>query len=288
MEPGERWAYRSSPYHGPVSEVEVLRMGTQRPARVKVRFAAEDAEGREEWVPPARLRVPWEQKDEWLEKQSRWSELTQDGPDDDAAEFVAVSTVFEECPLEGVVSMGWNYRERGVLYVEDVSALAEMLQVPESFFVADPHAFRDDEGAVTAPWPTTLAVAGRLAKVHAEVLVTVLAEREAKARHRAVYGEHYRGRGKNPGIYIEPEICAEVDAKSGPGYELLREWCGAEAVEKLAELKALRTEVLRIGKLMEEAIRLLRDAGHRHVADRLERQLGVPLELLRQAPDGDR
>jgi hypothetical protein len=36
-----------------VVEVEVLKIGTQRPARVLVRFVDERFEGRQEWVPPA-------------------------------------------------------------------------------------------------------------------------------------------------------------------------------------------------------------------------------------------
>lgn len=73
MEPGERWAYRAAPDHGAISEVEVLKVGTQRPRRVKVSFTADEAEGREEWVSPARLRVRWEDKDAWLEAQRRGS-----------------------------------------------------------------------------------------------------------------------------------------------------------------------------------------------------------------------
>ncbi|SOE13658.1 hypothetical protein SAMN06272775_4635 [Streptomyces sp. 2323.1] len=287
MEPGESWAYRAAPYHGAVSEVEVLKVGTQRPLRVKVRFVADDEEGREEWVPPVRLRVPWQQRDEWLERQLRWDELTRDGPGDEDAEFLAASLVFDECSVEDVVSMGWNYRERGVLYVDDVPALAAMLDVPEDFFVADPRAIVDDAGAATAPWPTTLAVARLLARSRAESLAAVLAEEEERTRRRAVYGEYYRGRGKNPGTHISPEICAEVDRIHKPGRDLVRQWCGSEAVDNLAELKALRAEVVRIGKLMEEAIRSLREAGQPRVADKFERQLGVPLEVLRHVPGGD-
>ncbi|WP_435602892.1 hypothetical protein [Streptomyces sp. bgisy130] len=247
----------------------------------------DEEEGREEWVPPARLRVPWAQKDEWLESQRRWDELTCDGPGDEDAEFLAASTVFDECSVEGVVSMGWNYRERGVVYIDDVSALAAVLDVSEDFFVADPRAIVDDAGAVTAPWPTTLGVARLLARSQAESLVAVLAEEEERTRRRAVYGEYYRGRGKNPGTHISAEICAEVDRMHKPGRDLVLQWCGAEAVDNRAELTALRDEVVRIGKLMEEAIRSLREAGRPRVADKFERQLGVPLEVLREAPGGD-
>ncbi|GGV05564.1 hypothetical protein GCM10010502_70620 [Kitasatospora aureofaciens] len=284
MQPGERWAHRAAPYDGTVSEVEVLKVGTQRPLRVRVRFVAEEAEGREEWVPPASLRVPWDQKDVWLSRQNRWDALTSDGPlNDEVVEFVAASIVFEECPMDETVSMGWNYRERGVLYVHDATALAAMLQVSEDMFASDPRSFTDGAGTLTAPWPTTLAVTPLIAKAHAEQLVAVLAQREEQSQREAVYGQYLGGRGKSGGTYISAETCAEVDRKYKPARDLVRNWCGTEAVDSFAELKALRTEVVRVGKLMEEAIRSLRDAGQVRAADHFERQLGVPLELLRNA-----
>ncbi|MFG2276039.1 hypothetical protein ACGFNY_40545 [Streptomyces chartreusis] len=140
MEVGERWVYRVAPHHGPVAEVEVLKMGTQRPVWVKVRFVAEEAEGRQEWVPPARLRVAWQDKDAWLAREERWSELTRDSPDDDDTAFRAVTILFDEHLWEGLVSFGVNYRDRGLLYVDDVPALAALLDMPESFFQSDPRA----------------------------------------------------------------------------------------------------------------------------------------------------
>ncbi|MET8021170.1 hypothetical protein [Streptomyces decoyicus] len=182
--------------------------------------------------------------------------------------------------------MGWNYRERGVLYLHDVPSLAALLHVPEDFFHADPRTFTDDDGTLTAPWPTTLATARLIAKTHAEALAATLALTEGQAQRDAIYGRHYRGRGKSPGTYIEPEICAEVDREHKPGRDLVREWCGAEAVDHLAELTALRTEVLRIGKLMEHAIQTLRQSGQTKAAEHLERQLGVPLDALSHATPG--
>jgi hypothetical protein len=54
---GQRWAYRHGA-QGAIACVEVLRVGTSRPARVRVRFVEDAYEGREDWVPPARLKVP--------------------------------------------------------------------------------------------------------------------------------------------------------------------------------------------------------------------------------------
>lgn len=287
VEVGERWAYRAAPHHGPVAEVEVLKLGTQRPVRVKIRFVAEEAEGRQEWVPPARLRAAWKDKDAWLASEERWSELTRDSPDDEDPAFRAVIILFDEHLWEGVVSFGVNSRDRGLLYVDDVPALAELLDVPESFFRSDPRTFTDTDGSLTAPWPTTVEVARLLARTRADHLMTLVDKHERQARQDAIYGRYYPGRGKNPGTHISPEICAEVDRSSQPAYDLLRQWCGADVVESFEELKALRDEVLRIGQLMEQAIGCLRQAGQAKAADRFERELGVPLETLRQAERDD-
>jgi len=58
-QPGESWAYRARSVDELV-EVVVVRRGTQRPARVFVRFVDDRFEGRQEWVPPSRLKVRWE------------------------------------------------------------------------------------------------------------------------------------------------------------------------------------------------------------------------------------
>lgn len=71
---GERWAYRQKRTE-PVTCVEVVRLGTGRPPRVQVRFVDDEFEGREEWVPPGRLKVLWTGVDAWREGERRWTDL---------------------------------------------------------------------------------------------------------------------------------------------------------------------------------------------------------------------
>jgi hypothetical protein len=71
MEVGESWGYRAR-RQDPLVCVEIIRVGTKRPARVLVRFLDEQFEGRQEWVPPARLKVPWEGVEEWVAAERRW------------------------------------------------------------------------------------------------------------------------------------------------------------------------------------------------------------------------
>jgi hypothetical protein len=65
-QPGESWAYRARSVDDLV-EVVVVRLGSQRPARILVRFVVDHFEGRQEWVPPSRLKVRWEAADEFRE-----------------------------------------------------------------------------------------------------------------------------------------------------------------------------------------------------------------------------
>jgi hypothetical protein len=272
-----------SPHHGPVSEVEVLKIGTKRPLRVKVRFVAEEAEDRQEWVSPARLRVRWEQCEAWLEAERTWNELIRDCPEDEDAELIAVSFVFDHCPKEDMVGLEESGRERGLLYVYDPARLAARLGIMQGVFTSDPRARIDADGTVTAPWPTTLDIARRLAAHHAAELIASLARQEERERQRAIHGQYYPGRGRNEGSFISPEICIEVDRTYRPGRDLVRAWCGAEAVDQFTELTALRHEVARIGGVAEAAIRALREAGQTAAVQRLERDLGVPAALLREA-----
>ncbi|MCW2659268.1 MAG: hypothetical protein JWP83_420 [Mycobacterium sp.] len=88
---GESWAYRARPIDD-VVEVEVLKLGTQRPPRLLVRFVDERFEGRQEWVSPARLKVRWAAVDGFREHEARWNRIDELGIGDDpvgrAAEVV--------------------------------------------------------------------------------------------------------------------------------------------------------------------------------------------------------
>jgi len=62
---GELWAYRARG-QDPLVQVAVVRLGVKTPQRVLVRFVDEEFEGQQDWVPPARLKVPWSGVDEYV------------------------------------------------------------------------------------------------------------------------------------------------------------------------------------------------------------------------------
>ncbi len=136
MEAGKFWAHRAR-VNGPVARVEVLRVGTKRPPRVKVRFTADEEEGREAWVPCSQLHVPWEQAECWLARERRWKELSAATPPDDVPERRAVDTVFEACPWDELASVGYSRHDDGVLYVHEVTAFAEALEESTDFLIGE-------------------------------------------------------------------------------------------------------------------------------------------------------
>mgnify|MGYP003606116134 CR=1 FL=1 len=91
---GTTWAYRARSKDSLV-EILVLKHGTKRPARVLVRFVDPSFEGREEWVPPSRLKVPWVDVDAFRAEEARWDAVVSLSRDGDTTETDAAHRVFD-------------------------------------------------------------------------------------------------------------------------------------------------------------------------------------------------
>ncbi|MFV0632722.1 hypothetical protein [Demequina sp.] len=123
---GERWAYRVS-RKDPLVEVEVVRMSTQRPARVLVNFIDHAFEGRQDWVPPSRLKVLWSDVEAYQAREARWARIDTRPGDDNTPEHYAMDEVFRiglDPELFSVV-----YRYPGVGEIPDVDRLAAELEL---------------------------------------------------------------------------------------------------------------------------------------------------------------
>lgn len=276
MEPGESWAYRARGVD-PLVEVRVIRHGNKKPARVLVAFVDDAFEGREEWVPPARLKVPWDQAEEFEARETRWNRVASAGlPQDDPLSFAA-SEVIDEYLDEELATI--NYGRGGdSIALRKPELLAEQLSLEVEQLAEYPEAFTED-GVVIAPWPVTELIAKRLAERHAEKILQRVEKEERQARHEAIYGRassYSRGSG-----HISPEIAAEIDQElNAPVREILRSWCGAESVNQFDELIALRKEIKRVGDLAQEMIGALRTHGHESVAANFEHELGMSVDEL--------
>lgn len=277
MEPGESWAYRARQVD-PLVEVCVVRLGTQKPARVLVRFVDDEFEGREEWVPPARLKVRWSGVGEYRAREERWDRIHATGlglgdPREDAANEVLEFLVDDEVARVG-------YRNGGAISICQPELLASQLGLQVEQLSGHPDAFVED-GVVIAPWEVTELVVRAAAQQNPERIMQQVWEGQQKARYEAIHGD-YVSTTRGESHYVSPERCIEFDNKyDKPRREALRSWCGVETAERFDELVELRKEIKRVGDVAQNAIAALRAAGHASRASQLERELGTPVEMLR-------
>lgn len=282
MEIGQRWGYRARGAD-PLVEVEVLKLGTQKPARALVRFVDESFEGREEWVPPARLKVAWDGAPEFEAREARWDAVdTHPGLDESPTDY-AIGEVFEAAIDVEIAEP--VYRYAGVTSIRNASALAARLQLDEAVLRADPLAF-EDEGALIVPWATTEQIVRRTCDLYADAVLQAVAKDEEEARRESTHGYTVRFGRNDEGRFVTPVEAAARDTEwpfRKKKRDLLRQWCGSEAADRQDELRALREEVVRLDLLVGDAIRVLRTHGLDTPADQLQRQFGVPLSEARDS-----
>lgn len=277
-QPGQSWAYRARSVDDLV-EIVVVRLGTQRPARVLVRFVDDRFEGRQEWVPPSRLKVRWEAVDKFRERERLWERVVSVGVEEDGPLDTAAWQVFEELIEPEIAIM--LFRRAGASCVNDSERLSQLTGLSPDVWIAHPAAF-DDGGQLVVPWPVTEQIAAATARAHAVQVLDQVRSEEREAQLDAIHGRVYRGRDGAVDFVVEPERCVEGDNEHGkPKRDILRSWCEVEAVERYDELAELRKEILRVGRVAEAAISALRAAGHKRDAAELNRQLGTPVERLR-------
>ncbi|MGH9126462.1 MAG: hypothetical protein ACRDZ8_17305 [Acidimicrobiales bacterium] len=272
---GEDWVYRARAGDHPV-QVRVLKHGTGRPPRVRVRFLDESFEGREEWVPPGRLKVPWSRVEAWQLSQDRWAAVRRPTPQGEYPTVVTAAEHVMACLPEDVGGCA----DGGVVTVYDPARLEAEFGI-ERADLEDPLAFEEPPGVLVCPWPVMERIAIRLAPVFAERLLREVAESVEKDRLASIYGDDHPG---SRNWYTPPDQAAAWARRMEPLYDQIRRWCGHEQITRYDELVALRAEVLRVGQVAERAISALEAAGQVKLAKDLANQLGVRVELLRATP----
>jgi len=280
MDVGEPWAYRARS-QDPLVEVRVLRIGTNRPPRVLVRFLDDSFEGKEEWVSPARLKVLWTSVEEFRAREQRWEAVAADGPGRDAPEEYAASAVFDNLVPREVATLGYNARA-GVSLIHDTQRLGELLGLDPADFESSPMAFREDD-ALVVPWATTELIVRAAAERDPDPILRQVETEEAEYRHKTIHGEQYQSARDEQLRHLEAEWFVQQldESHNRPCWQLLRAWCGQQAIDRHEELVELRHEVARVGRIAEQAIAVLRKAGRTADADRLARELGRPVHDLR-------
>lgn len=164
-----------------------------------------------------------------------------------------------------------GYRHGGAISIVQPQVLAYQLDLQIEQLTGHPDSFVED-GVVIAPWEITELVVRTAAERSPELIMQCVWEGERKARYEAIYG-HYLSTSRGKELHVSPEHSIEFDnGYLKPGRELLRSWCGVEAVERFDELVELRKEIKRVGNVAQSAMVALRAAGHASQASQLERE----------------
>lgn len=281
MEIDTVWAYRARSADELVP-VRLLKEGTKKPARVLTRFEDPSAEGREEWVPPARLKVLWSRVEEFRADEARWQAVEDLSPHWEDPLVEAAHTVCDLLIDEEVASFGYKDAH---LAVSEPARLALLAGVNPTYVTSHPAGFVTDDGIVIVPWPVAVDLMKQVLNRNPDPVLRDVTREEATARYEAIHGHRFSASRGGETFYMEPERAVEFDEKyDAPRRRILREWAGG-AVDRWDELIELRKEIKRVGEVAEAALEELRRHGHQKEANRLATDLGRTVAMLRVPPE---
>ncbi|MEU9744491.1 PE-PGRS family protein [Streptomyces niveus] len=274
MEIGEHWAYRARPKElgSVVRQVEIVRVGGPgRSSWIHVRFLDGDDAGLQEWVNPSSLVSPWADVDVFRADDAGELVLAE------ASRHMRGSTDFEAARMilgfvrpKNRLRLRRTVADAGVLDLSRIDETAPLIGVDAAELRGDAMVYENRHGMCLAGWPVTeriaRQVAGRLAD---EILPEVDRKQQAIEQERAESSWYSYSRRDDRKLDEEAAVLRSV-----------RAWCGEDKADRYDELVALRAEVIRLGELVEKAVKALRDRGHGVIASTIERDLGVHISSL--------
>ncbi|MFD9568285.1 PE-PGRS family protein [Streptomyces sp. NPDC059982] len=274
MEIGEHWAYRARPKElgGALGRVEIVRVGgAGRSGSVHVRFLDGDAAGLQEWVSPNCLLVLWADADSFRADDVAELALAEASRAlRGSAELEAARMILGFVRPKGRLRLRKAVADAGVLELGHLDETAPLIGMEAAQLRNDPMLHEDRKGCSLVGWPITERIARQVTQRLAEEILP-----EVDQRQRAVEEERDRSSWYGYQRRDDRKLDAEQEA-----LRTVREWCGQEKAERHDELVALRSEVLRLGELVERAVKALRDRGHGVIASTIERDLGVHISSL--------
>ncbi|MFD8980062.1 PE-PGRS family protein [Streptomyces sp. NPDC059564] len=274
MEIGEHWAYRARPKElgGALRRVEIVRVGgTGRSGSVHVRFLDGDAAGLQEWVSLSCLLALWADVDSFRADDAAELALAEvSRAVRGSAEFEAARMVLGFVRPKGRLRLRKAVADAGVLELGHLDETAPLVGMDAGRLRDDPMVHEDRKGCSLVGWSITELIARQVAQRLAEEILP-----EVDRRQRAMEEERERSSWYGYQRRDDRRLEAEKEA-----LRTVREWCGQEKADRHDELVALRSEVLRLGELVERAVKALRDRGHGVIASTIERDLGVHISSL--------
>ncbi|MER8096498.1 PE-PGRS family protein [Streptomyces goshikiensis] len=273
MEIGECWAYRAKPKElgGALRQVEIVRVGASGRSGIHVRFRDGDEAGLQEWVNAGCLLVLWADVDAFRADDTAELALAEASREvRGSAEFEAARMILGFVRPKGRLRLRKAVADAGVLELGHLDETAPLVSMDPADLRGDGKVHEDRNGLCLVGWPVAERIARQVAQRLAEEVLP-----EVDRRQQAVDEERARPSWHSYHRRDDRKLDAEAAA-----LRTVREWCGEEKAERYDELVALRAEVLRLGELVEQAVKALRDRGHGVIASTIERGLGVHISSL--------
>lgn len=270
MDIGQVWAFRdqSKAIGEPIHRVEILRStGPRKQGDFHVRFLDNEESGLQEWVSRNQLVAPWTAIEAFQEDERRWIDVLEKS---DAVygtpAFSAAKLIFAELRPKSLVRFRHTRADAGVIEILDVNAFVKKCKVDPEMLLNLEWVFTDRHGTLIAPWPATRVLAQQLAQEFGGSLLEQMLDREKAFREELASNR----------LWSSQQERYDKELKGlQPIIEVLREWCGAEEVERYDELRALQQEVERLGELVLRAVQELRSRKFHAIAATIERDLGA-------------
>ncbi|WP_338931803.1 PE-PGRS family protein [Streptomyces netropsis] len=273
MEIGECWAYRVKPKElgGALRQVEIVRVGASGRSGIHVRFLDGDEAGLQEWVSIGSLLVLWADADAFRADDTAELALAEASREvRGSAEFEAARMILGLVRPKGRLRLRKAVADAGVLELGHLDETALLVGMNPADLRGNGMVHEDRNGLCLVGWPVAERIARQVAqRLAEEVLPEVDRRQQAVDEERARPSWHSYHRRDD----------RKLDAEAAT-LRTVREWCGEEKAERYDELVALRAEVLRLGELVEQAVKALRDRGHGVIASTIERGLGVHISSL--------
>ncbi|QJT03124.1 PE-PGRS family protein [Streptomyces asoensis] len=274
MEMGEHWAYRAQPKElgGAVRQVEIVRVGgPRRSGWIHVRFLEGDDADLQEWVSPGSLVAPWAEVDTFRADDVAELALVE------ASRHVRGSTDFEAARMilgfvrpKNRVRLRRTVADAGVLELSRLDETAPLIGIDVAELRGDAMVYENRHGVCLAGWRVTERIARHVAsRLADEILPEVDRKQQDIEQERAQPSWYSYSRRDERKLDAEAAVLRTV-----------RAWCGEDKAERYDELVALRAEVIRLGELVDKAVKALRDRGHGVIASTIERDLGVHIATL--------
>ena len=202
-----------------------------------VKFVDDVFEGRQEWVPPARLKVLWTDASDFEAAEQRWEHIWERGIGLGDPRWEAADEIMRLLVKEDLAKL--RYREGGAIRIHQVDELAMALNLLADVFTGNPDAFYEDRDLVV-PWEVTELIVTTAARQDPDPVMAYVQLEEAKAFHESIHGSSVSGR-RGAKTYVEPGDCSKIDRQYyKPCRDLLRTWCGSETSARFDEMNAAK------------------------------------------------